>query len=78
MSTENDNTYYQVTFTGAYDTVEAVLRPFDGWTDSSLLQVAEALAGVTLPSGCSIQVQKMDDVLTTYNADTTVSPAVFD
>jgi hypothetical protein len=78
MSTESDNTDYQIRLTGLYDTEIATLSVIDGWTEEFLLQLAEAISGLTFPSGCSIQVQKLVDVLTTYDADTTVSPAVFD
>lgn len=78
MSTENDNTNYQILFTGTYDKEIVTLNTFDGWTEDFFLQLAEAISGLTFPDGCSIQVQKTVDVLTTYNADTTVSPAVFD
>lgn len=79
MSIEEDNTNYQLRCTGIYDTVIASLNTVvDGWTEEFFLQLAEALSGLTYPSGCSIQVQKLVDVTTVYTADTTVSPAVFD
>ena len=79
MSTETDNTSYQVQFNGLYEIPFVVLDTvIDGWTEEFLLQLAEALATLTFPEGCSIKVQKLVDVLTTYDADTTVSPAVFD
>jgi hypothetical protein len=79
MSTESDNTNCQVVFTGIYETEIATINTaIDGWTDDFMLQLAEAISGLTFPEGCSIKVQKAVDVLTTYDADTTVSPAVFD